>query len=112
MVSHSLTTITLLPCCDCPCQSDATCLKKAWQQRGHHQLPDHPLSTLCQAWAPQLEALLDNIGAELLLGQLRVVIVQLSHDGCCGLNMSQLQHILDYIVPKWVLQVMSACQPF
>ena len=82
-------------------------LQQARQLRRQHELPDDAFPALRQAWAPQLEALLDHIGAELLLRQVGVVVIQLLHDGGCGLHMPELQDVLHHIVAKRVLQARS-----
>ena len=67
---------------------------------------------LGQAGAPQLQALLHHVAAELLLSQVRVVPGKLLHDAFCRLRMPQLQHVLDNVVPKGILQAQNGSSAF
>ena len=88
----------------CFCTDGAADLKKAREHVGGQDFPDDPLPGIGQLGPAQLQALLHHIAAELLLGQLWVVALQLLHDppGCIPLR--QVQHILDNVVSKGVLQ--------
>lgn len=64
-------------------------------------LPAHPNPKAHQA--SQLQASLNNVGAELLHGQLAELATQAAHNSAAGLGMAKLQHILHNIVSKRIL---------
>lgn len=79
-------------------------LQETRQERRNNELSDDPLPALGEAGTAELEALLDDVGAELLLRKLGVVPIELAHDRTRGLGLAQLQHVLHHVVPEGVLQ--------
>ena len=62
-------------------------------------------SHLVQLTSAELQALLDDVGRELLLRQVAVVPEQVVHDCNGGVGIAQLQHVLHYVVAKRILHV-------
>ena len=68
-----------------------------------HEFFDDLFPGLVQAAAAELEALFDNVGGELLDGEVGVVALEVLHDHGGRFGLAELQDVLDHIVAKGVL---------